>query len=223
MKPHNKRNSAVEIVRIAASAIETDTSTQCRIGIDPSIVAEYAEAKSSGAIFPPPDLYGTLTRAWIGDGFHRIAADRKNGLVEIEVRLHAGGQRDALRHALSANDTHGKPRTQADKRKAVALALKSFSKLSSRQVGELCHVSHTFVDSVRAGGNVATSIRTGSDGKKYPAGGNVATPTDGGGFDLSRVETQLRDAFLKLFAKCPVDQRTALGALATEIIREASL
>ncbi|MCE9613103.1 MAG: ParB/RepB/Spo0J family partition protein [Lentisphaerae bacterium] len=205
--------------RIRMSAIKFDVSTQCRTGIDPATVVQYAEDKRNGATFPPPELYGTKACCWIGDGWHRIEADRKNGLKEIDAILRPGNRLDALRHALKANSSHGKQRSKADKRRAVTLALAEFSDLSSRQISELCDVSHTFVETVRSGGNVATSAtRIGADGKRY-SGGNVATskPT---AFDLENVRAQLREAFGKLFSRCPADRRRDLGSMVAALLKE---
>lgn len=62
-------------------------------------------------------------------------------------------------------------RTNADKRRAVEIALAEFPKLSSRAVADLCGVHHTFVQKQRPEqvATVATSTVTGADGKQYPA------------------------------------------------------
>lgn len=68
---------------------------------------------------------------------------------------------------------HGQPRTNADKRRAVEIAIKEFPKLSSREIAKVCAVSDMFVGKVRPAEvqTVCTSTRTGADGKerKMPA------------------------------------------------------
>lgn len=49
------------------------------------------------------------------------------------------------------------------------MALKEFANLSSRVIAQMCGVSHILVDDVRQVAESATSTRTGSDGKQYPA------------------------------------------------------
>ena len=205
-------------VRVKLEAIQFDHTTQCRIGTDPAIVSQYAEDKRNGAQFPPAELYGTMERCWIGDGWHRLQADQTNGAKEVEAILHPGTRIDAFRHALKANATHGKPRTQADKRRAVELALKEFPELSSRQLGSLCNVSHNLVESVRATGINASSVRVGADGKLRATGINASSETEP--FDFDRVQTKLREAFKNLFAKCPAARRQELGAMVQTLIEE---
>ncbi len=70
----------------------------------------------AGDEFPPVTLYGTSTKAWVGDGWHRIAAARMNGADSIEADLKRGGRQNAVRYALKANAMHGAKRTKADER-----------------------------------------------------------------------------------------------------------
>lgn len=157
------------------SAIELDTSIQCRADIDIATVNEYAEAMREGADFPPVILFGTAEKCWIGDGWHRVMAARSVGAEEITADLRPGGRADALRYALSANAVHGRRRTNADKRCAVAIALREFGKMSDRAIAEMCAVNHEMVGALRrvldpGGGNRhVTATRTGRDGKEYPA------------------------------------------------------
>ncbi len=82
-----------------------------------------------------------------------------------------GGRIDALKAALSANAAHDIRRGNADKRRAVEIALREFPKLSSRMIAELCGVSDPFVGKLR--GDVLTvsnaQTRTTADGREYPA------------------------------------------------------
>ena len=59
----------------------------------------------------------------LADGFHRVLATCMAGLTEIAADVRVGSQRDAFLYGISANSTHGLARTNADKRKAVALLL----------------------------------------------------------------------------------------------------
>jgi hypothetical protein len=58
---------------------------------------------------------------------------------------------DAQDLALRANNEHGLPRTNEDKRKAVetALSYERHAKKSDREIGRVCDVSHTLVGAVR--------------------------------------------------------------------------
>lgn len=152
-------------------AIELDTSIQCRATIDTGVVNDYAERMGEGDEFPPVELYGTRSKAWIGDGWHRVMAARQRGDEHIAATIHAGGRAEALRHALGANALHGQRRSNADKRRAVEIALREFPKLSSRAIAKLCGVSPALVDTARPNElpESGSSKRTSLDGKERPA------------------------------------------------------
>jgi hypothetical protein len=76
-------------------------------------------------------------------------------------------------------------RTTADKRCAVAIALREYPNLSDEGIAELCGVSRPFVLQLRraltpTGCNDYT-LRTGRDGKQYPAHPKAAPHTTGTG------------------------------------------
>lgn len=172
---------------IALNAIELDTTIQCRADIDIATVNEYAEAMREGAEFPPVELFGTDAKCWIGDGWHRVMAARSIGLKEIAAELLPGSRLDALKFALSANAVHGRRRTNADKRCAVAIALREFGKMSDRAIADMCAVSDPTVASMRrmlepTAKDLQFDTRLGRDGKERPAhpAPNVARPSHTG-------------------------------------------
>jgi len=63
-------------------------------------------------------------------------------------------------------------RSNADKRKAVEVALREWADLSDRQIANLCGVGYTLVASVRKTqvpfSGTSSETRTGADGKSYP-------------------------------------------------------
>jgi hypothetical protein len=142
-------------------------------------VREYAEAKLAGAVFPPSHVFRLGDRFVVVDGRHRILADMENGLTETEVVIHEGSSEDALIYSLGCNADHGLPRTQADKRRAIGLALRAFGDRTDRWIAGICKVNHKTVAVVRAelefGDEITTSShRQGQDGKLYSgsAGGD---------------------------------------------------
>lgn len=157
--------------RIDLRAIELDTSIQCRATIDTAVVNEYAERMAAGDRFPPIDVYGTKTKCWIGDGWHRVLAQRERAAKSIAANLHPGGRVDALKAALGANSLHGLHRSNKDKRRCVEIALREFPKLSNVRIGKLCGVADTTVADHRPVnlGNTDVEKRLGADGKERPA------------------------------------------------------
>jgi uncharacterized ParB-like nuclease family protein len=154
--------------KIQLSAITTDAGTQCRAGLDQGVVSDYADAMKAGDKFPPIVVFTDGKTYWPADGFHRAAAMMKNGGTEIHCDVRKGTRQDAIKFALGANAIHGLRRTNADKRKAVELALAEWPTLSSAEIARLCAVSHPTVENIRREVQPVKftgSPRIGADGK----------------------------------------------------------
>jgi len=110
------------------------------------------EQQAEGGVrFPPVVLFTDGQEYWLADGWHRVLAARRAGLTEIAADVHTGTARDALLYSVSANSAHGLPRTNADKRRAVALLLadSEWSQWSDREIARHCHVDNKVVGSMR--------------------------------------------------------------------------
>lgn len=142
---------ATEIVnRIPVAQIVDDNSTQLR-KYNLAVVNEYAEAMEDGAQFPPVVVFQEAERYWLADGFHRLAATKQLGLLEIEAEVQQGTKRDALLRAVGANAEHGLRRTNEDKRRAVEtlLADKEWALWNNCELARHCAVSESFIRKVK--------------------------------------------------------------------------
>ena len=141
------------LVELPVREIELVDVLQIRARIDNDTIADYAEAMSSGAIFPPLTVFAEngSERYLLADGAHRLAAAKKVGMDTVACELRDGGMREALQYALSANDNHGLRRNNADKRRAVTTALKDpeWAEWSNVDIGRLCGVSGKLVARMR--------------------------------------------------------------------------
>ena len=99
------------------------SSTQCRHSINKSVVYDYAQKMSEGESFPPLLTVSDGKSFWLVDGYHRFHASKEIGFRDIQAEVVSGSLEDAQDMALGANDTHGLPRSNEDKRQAVELAL----------------------------------------------------------------------------------------------------
>lgn len=126
-----------------------DESYCVRASIDEETVAEYAEAMSEGAVFPPIELYDVGGKIVIVDGWHRYMAAVKCGFVDIQATTRKGTPDEALSSALGCNHKHGLKLSSADKRKYVEIAITQWPDLSLRKVADRCGVSHQFVADIR--------------------------------------------------------------------------
>lgn len=129
--------------RVNLEAIVFDAGTQVRAAISEQTVADYAEAMGEGATFPPIVLFHDGNRYYLADGFHRAMASKRVGYVDIDARVEAGTQTDALWYALGANKANGHRMTAADKQHAVEVALAAWPHKMQREIAEQvgCHPS----------------------------------------------------------------------------------
>ena len=131
--------------------IRIDGGTQSRVDIDPHWVHEMVDNMKHDAEYPPVEARYDGVHYWLTDGFHRYHAYTQLGIKEIEVAYLPGTQFDAQLDSYKANSKHGKPRTRADKQKAVenALANPLIEDKSNYAIAKICEVSQSFVASVR--------------------------------------------------------------------------
>ena len=151
--------------------------TQARVALSETVIREYAEALAEGDEFPPIDVYFDETTYWLADGFHRVAAAKTTGLVAMAATVHPGGQREALLHALGANETHGHRRTDADRRHAVELLLadSEWRAWSDREIARQCHVSHMLANRLRREIEPPEAKHARDETRKAKRGGTVYT------------------------------------------------
>lgn len=172
-----------KVTRIPIAQIRVDGGTQSREQVDADTVTEYqATYAKDTTTMPPVVVFFNGTTYWLADGFHRIAAARAAGHVAIETDVRQGTQRDAVLFSVGANATHGLPRSNADKRRAVLLLLgdKEWARKSDRWIAKACAVSDHFVGAVRKSGAIESQLpaseRQGKDGKTYKLPTKPAKP-----------------------------------------------
>lgn len=137
-------------MQLALTDIRQDGGTQPRAMNHAGLAEEYAEAMQSGAAFPPVVAFFDGSNYWLADGFHRIFAAEIAGLRAIDADVRQGTQQDAQWYSYSANKTHGKRRSDEDKRRAVeaALAHPYHAQFSNRQIAEHIGVSAEYISRV---------------------------------------------------------------------------
>lgn len=180
--------------KVPVEEIEMDHRCQARAIVDHDAIEEYAAAYRAGRSLPPPEVFQVSGKLYLVDGFHRVPAAITAGVGFLRVAIVGQGTLDdAIWYATGVNASHGVRRSNADKRRAVQMALALRADESDRAIAAHCSVSHTFVATVRreleaaqvatvatsAGGRVddhppatrqrAPEKRTGKDGKLYPA------------------------------------------------------
>jgi hypothetical protein len=149
-------SSSGSVVLVSLDRIPAEAGAQARVKIRTDVVRHYAVAMTQqqaegGVRFPPVVLFTDGQAYWLADGWHRVLAARRAGLTEIAADVRPGTARDALLHSVSANSAHSLPRTNADKRRAVALLLadSEWSQWSDREIGRHCQIDHKVVGTMR--------------------------------------------------------------------------
>lgn len=136
---------------LAIKKIRTDGKTQSRKKIDPKWVQDYAEHMKEGAIFPKPIVFHDGKDYWLADGFHRVAAHKSNGALEVEVEVKEGTVRDAKLYAIRANNHHGRNMTADEKRDNIIMMLtdEEWGKWSDERIASEGGVSRITVYRIR--------------------------------------------------------------------------
>jgi hypothetical protein len=149
--------------QIDLASIRLDQSAQPREALNTDKTAEYAEAMKAGDKFPALVVFEGEGGVWLADGFHRHYAAQQAGIKSMSCRVLPGGLRDAILYSVGANATHGVPRSDADKERAVLRLLNDaeWAGWTDREIAIRCRVSHTYVANVRkkhaaVTGNVAS-------------------------------------------------------------------
>lgn len=167
-----------QVVRLGD--IRVNDGTQVRAAIAESVVAEYAEAMGEGKAFPEIVLYHDGNQYHLADGFHRVMASLRVGFVDIVAIVHGGTKSDAIWFALGANRANGHRMTDADKRHAIDLAIRTWPDRSGREIAEQIGCNQNYVSERRREVSATTHLPEkvkGKDGKSYPAT-RKAMPTE---------------------------------------------
>ena len=138
--------------RISLQDVRLDGGTQPRVGIDVDTVATYADLLLDGVKLPPVVVFYDGASYWLADGFHRVHAFGKLATTLIDADVRQGTKRDAVLYSVGANATHGKPRTNLDKRRSVQTLLsdEEWSQKSDRWIAEKACVNQSTVTRLRA-------------------------------------------------------------------------
>lgn len=165
--------------------IRVDKTLYSRAEINEEVVADYVEAIKRGDEFPPILVYWTAGEETylLVDGFHRVEAqNRVNPNAAISAKLKLGGELDARWAAVSMNQNHGLRRSNADKRRAVELALlhPKGATLSNRLIARHTGVSEFLIRDIRKEMESTailsqSNLRTGADGREIDTT-NIGSP-----------------------------------------------
>jgi hypothetical protein len=146
--------SCPTIMELSIFTIEADPRVQQRAALDLDTVAAYTALYQEGVDLGPLVAFTDGKSMFLADGFHRIQAANLAGIEWVSVEVHpATGPdafRDALFHATKCN-LHGKPLSNADKRKRVVTMIQDpeWGRWSDNGIAKHCGVAQSFVSKIR--------------------------------------------------------------------------
>ena len=140
-----------QVDSVALNLIRTDGETQYRENIDEGVVRDYLDAMKDNVEFPPIEAVFDGEFYWLTDGFHRLAALNKLGIQRPEVSFISGTKADAQLLALSANGSHGLPRSMMTKHRIGLMAIShpALQNCSNYEIAKFCGLSAPFIQSLR--------------------------------------------------------------------------
>jgi ParB-like chromosome segregation protein Spo0J len=143
---------AENVMTLEIARIRRDPRTQPRNHINLEVAGEYREAMERGDAFPPVTCFFDGSDYWLADGWHRVTASLSLKLPNVLAEVRPGTVRDAILHSVGANATHGYPRTNKDKQRAVFTLLndEEWSQWTDSEIARRCHVHQTTVMRHRA-------------------------------------------------------------------------
>lgn len=161
--------------------ITVDKDLQARATMNQDAIGDYKDAIIEGIDLPPMDLFTDGTTYWLVDGFHRLQAYKKIGILEVPVTIHAGTKNEAIMYAIGANKTHGLRRSNLDKKRAVEMAFSLMKALKKNwtdvYIAEIVGVSSMFIGNYRRENDpasIAAARETGTG--RTVAGSSKAAP-----------------------------------------------
>lgn len=170
--------------RLPLVDLRRDGGTQVRETMNAATVQDYADALAEGVEFPAVTVFFDGEAHWLADGFHRVLAHQRAGLVDVLAEVRAGSKEDALIFAAGANRNHGLPMGAGDRRRAVEVLLKTrkWAGKSARETAAHVGCSPSTVTKIRD--EMASTVQfgqlpdrtVGKDGKSRPA--KQAKPAD---------------------------------------------
>ena len=165
---------------VKLSDIVVNDAMQSRVNLDTPTIEEYQSAYEAGETLPALGVVDSPEGLLLYSGFHRYRALANLGRLRVAVEVVEGDRDDAILFAAGENHGHGRPRTNADKHRAVEMLLShpKWGGKSDRFIAEHARVHHELVGRLR--GDSKPETVTGKDGKQRPGRKNqlAETPVD---------------------------------------------
>lgn len=139
-------------MKFAVQDLVMDERCQARDALVDDVAQEYAQAYLQNTKLPSIDVFLVDEKPLVIDGWHRVSAALIAGVAFLDARVLGQGDIDeAIWRSCSQNQSHGLRRSNADKRRAVWVALSSAigQDQSNRAIAQHVGVHHDLVGELR--------------------------------------------------------------------------
>ena len=208
-------------IKLNISDIQVRPEFMIREIVDPELVAQYQENLSEIITISPITVYETPEGYILSDGYHRLAAAKNLGWVEISSQIIKGSVEDAHAAACLANLQHGKPLTRAERERAVKQYIILKPELSNYAISEKTGLSEATIRRYRTilevEGNVTKpELRFGLDGKRrqLPTASNNAVEALSP--EAQKIIEQMKNGFKKCKTALDIEEYRLIWMLCTE-------
>ena len=142
----------MDAIDIEIDKIRRNGGTQTRAELCESHIEDLVNGLGQGNEFPPVELYYDGINYWLTDGFHRTEATLQSSRNTIKAVVVPGTQQDAQWRSFSVNQHLALKRSNADKVRTIAAALKHpySSHKTDAEIAEHCGVHRRTVSRKRA-------------------------------------------------------------------------
>ena len=144
------------VKNIPIKDITINSGTQQR-PLDDDVVKRYAAMMREkdipkGEEFPPVEIITDGENNYLVDGFHRVAAARKNSKIYIEAFVVKGNRREAIFLSFSANKKNAFPRQPGTVKAIVEKILKDkeWAKMPQSEIARYVGCTQPFVSKIQA-------------------------------------------------------------------------
>ena len=141
---------AGKMLELVVSDLVLDPKLQARATVDEATAEKYMALLEAGVKLPPIRVALIEAKYFPTDGWHRVSAAKRASLSTISAQVIATTWDEAYEDALGANHAHGLPRSNADIKRVVTIALERWPTRSDRALAKICRVSDRTVNRARA-------------------------------------------------------------------------
>jgi len=129
-------------MKVKISEFRIDPEISIRQELNEKTLRDYME---DFEVLPPVVIFDTERGKVLADGFHRVTAAERLGLLEIEAEIRKGSYREALEYAVIANSKHGLRLSSEEKKAGIRRLHRLHSEWGTEKIAKVIGCSQPHV------------------------------------------------------------------------------